>query len=107
MLPLRRWRYSESIMSIDANSRFKPSPGVHARRFDNELVILDLKGGEYFGLDAIGAEIWERLALGRCVAEVARELVERYDVEYAVLEDDVRTLAATLVSRGLVSTVAP
>ena len=38
-------------------ARFQISPQVHARRFDDELVILHLGVGAYFSLDPVGSTI--------------------------------------------------
>jgi hypothetical protein len=82
-------------------SRFTQAKGVHARRFDDELVLLDLQAGTYFGLDEIGARIWEGLIAGRAPDEIAKELVETYDTDLQTLHADVESLAASLVQHGL------
>jgi hypothetical protein len=74
---------------------------VHARRFDEEIVIVDLKAGVYFGLDEVGAAIWEELLRGRTLPEVAAALEASYDVPLAKLAEDVRALVDALLTRGL------
>lgn len=92
-------------MTVDASARFHPRPGVHARRFDAELVILDLTGGQYYGLNEVGAEIWERLGRALSVGEIVDELGARFDVARDVLEGDVRSLISELVALGLIVAV--
>jgi hypothetical protein len=65
-------------MSDLRSKRIAAAPNVHARRFDNEVVILDLTQGLYFGLDEVGAEMWDRFLLGQSPHEIALALAERY-----------------------------
>jgi Coenzyme PQQ synthesis protein D (PqqD) len=79
----------------------KPAPSVHARLFDGELVILDLAGGEYFALDAIGSRLWRALESGQSIDDVAKAVVAEYDVTLAEASADLEALAEDLTSRGL------
>jgi hypothetical protein len=88
--------------SLGARGRTRPAPSVHARAFDDELVLLDLAAGEYFALDAIGARLWQRLGAGSTIEDVAREIVDEYDVGPDRALADLVSLADELVARGLV-----
>jgi hypothetical protein len=74
---------------------------VHARRFDDEVVVLDLAGGDYYSLNAMGARIWEQLVAGRTPAEIARALVSDFHVEPERAVKDCLALADELIARGL------
>lgn len=75
---------------------------VMAREVGDELVILDLKNGTYFGLDPVGARIWHFLAEGHSLAEVCRRMCAEYDVTPEDIERDVLTLVETLLAKNLV-----
>ena len=75
---------------------------VHARRLDRELVILDLVNGDYWGLDPVGARIWEGLAGGMSLREVAAMLEAELDVDPSVLIADVLRIAGELATRKLI-----
>jgi Coenzyme PQQ synthesis protein D (PqqD) len=81
--------------------RFRIPPQVHARRFDDELVVLHLGAGKYFALDAVGATIWDELAQGKSAEEVAHSLVAAYEVEGTMAMADVLRLTGELLSEGL------
>jgi hypothetical protein len=89
------------VTDVGAHDRMVAPSGVHARRFDDEIVILDLEGGDYYSLDAVGAEVWEALARGETPAQAARVLVDRYRVEYERAVNDCVILANELCMRGL------
>jgi hypothetical protein len=74
---------------------------VHARRFDDEIVVLDLAGGDYYALDAVGARIWEQLVGGSTPAEIARVLTLEFEVELERAVEDCVILAGELIARGL------
>jgi hypothetical protein len=76
--------------------------GVSAREFDGEWIVLDLSGGNYFGLDELGGRIWEHLRAGKSPAEIAALLAPSYDVAETTVLDDVLRLVDELVERGLV-----
>jgi hypothetical protein len=89
-------------MKITPTSRIALCPGVHARRFDNEVVVLDLARGVYFGLDDVGAAIWEGFQKGQSPQDIARDLIDTYAVEQDVLVADACDLARRLIEAGLV-----
>ena len=76
---------------------------VFAREFDGELVILDLAGGEYYGLNEVGARIWARLVEGDTPEDVATLLAREYRVERDVALHDVLHLVRELESRKLLT----
>jgi hypothetical protein len=76
---------------------------VHARLFDDELVILDLAKGEYFALDGVGARLWSGLQAGRTVEQVAHEIVADYDVTFERAMADLVALGEKLLAEGLMT----
>lgn len=78
---------------------------AHARRFDEELIVLDLKGGDYYVLNGTGTLIWERLLAGSTPAQIARVLALSHDVNYERAVNDCVALANELCARGLLRRV--
>lgn len=74
---------------------------VLARQVGAQTVMLDLAKGEYFGLDPVGARMWQLLAEGKTLAEVRDAIVEEYDVSRADAERDLLALVADLLAQGL------
>ena len=77
-------------------------PQVMARTVGDETVILDLASGTYFGLDPVGARIWELMEEGKTLSEVCGQMLEEYEVSRDDLERDVLRLAQELTDQGLV-----
>lgn len=74
---------------------------VLARQVGGETVMLDLAKGAYFGLDPVGARMWELLAEGKTLAEVCDAIVEEYEVSRDAVERDLLSLVAELMTQGL------
>jgi hypothetical protein len=83
------------------NAVLVPASDVHARPFDGELVVLDLKSNAYFGLDEIGARIWSEFAQGFDIDTTVLRLAEEYDAPRSEIDADVRELAEKLLEAGL------
>jgi hypothetical protein len=77
---------------------------VMARDVGTETVILNLESGIYFGLDPVGARIWQLMGEGKTLAEVCDAMVGEYAVERSDLEHDVLDLAEKLAAQGLIVT---
>jgi hypothetical protein len=80
------------------------APHVLATSGESRVILLDLAGGRYWGLDDVAAEIWSSLEAGRPLDAVVDELADRYDAPRTVLERDARAFAAELQAAGLVET---
>lgn len=74
---------------------------VVSRMTGDELVLLDLAGGEYFGLDAIGACVWQLLEEGKTLREVAAMMLEQYEVDEFQLQEDISVLVVELIAKKL------
>lgn len=88
--------------SLDERSRVTLSPSVYARAFGEEVVLLEFGKGEYFGLDAVGAEIWRRLEAGDDLGMTADHLVAHYEVGREEALRDIVALVTELRNRDLV-----
>jgi Coenzyme PQQ synthesis protein D (PqqD) len=75
---------------------------VMARQVGEETVILDLASGTYFGLDPVGARIWQLLTEGRTLVEVCETILAEYEVTREDIERDVLSLAEELHAKQLI-----
>ncbi len=86
---------------MTTTKRFCSAPHVHARRFDNETVLLSLAEGKYFALDDVGSVIWEHLTAGKAPSEVIALLLAEYEVDESTARADLERLAEELLAAGL------
>ncbi|MDB4884159.1 MAG: hypothetical protein JWL95_2925 [Gemmatimonadetes bacterium] len=67
-----------------------------------EAVILGLRDGVYYGLDAVGARVWELLAAPRHVSELVTVIVGEFDVTPETCTRDLLALLEDLAARELI-----
>jgi xanthine dehydrogenase molybdopterin-binding subunit B len=79
----------------------RPADGVIFKSVGEELVLLDLDRGIYYGLDPVGARMWQLLAEGASVETIVDTMAGEYDVEREALHGDLARLTNELQERGL------
>jgi hypothetical protein len=95
------------ISSYDLEKIFIPSEDIVAREIEGELIIVPLVAGigdmedELFTLNDTGKAIWRRLDGKNSLKSVVEDLRLEYDVDPAVLENDVLGLVSELVKRRI------
>ena len=89
-------------MPIDAGTAVHASRGYVWERIEDETVVLDDREGCYYGLDGVGARIWELIQEPRTVASLVTAIVGEYQVDREVCERDVLDLVSALRDSGLV-----
>jgi hypothetical protein len=80
---------------------YEISPEVMARDLGDEVVLLHATSGKYFGLDPVGARVWQLLAAGGSLEAAIEALSFEYDVSVNQLDADLRALAQELAGQGL------
>lgn len=90
---------------IQPETKVRISPRVYARAFGDEIVLLDFGVGEYFGLDPIGAEVWQCLESGDTLTRIADKIVERYEVARDDALSDIVALVGEMQEHGLLEPI--
>jgi hypothetical protein len=67
-----------------------------------EVAILDLASGVYYGLDTVGARVWELVQEPIEVNQIRETINEEYDADRARVQRDVLTFLQRLADEGLV-----
>lgn len=78
---------------------------VHTALGD-ETVILGLRDGVYYGLDAVGALVWSLVATPRRVADLVLAVTAEFDVDAERCERDLLILLGELAGHGLIRETA-
>jgi len=85
-----------SLRSIVVASRDQVSTALA-----DEAVILGMTDGVYYGLDPVGARIWQLVEQPIVLADVVETLLDEYEVARELCTADVIALAGELAARGL------
>ena len=68
----------------------------------NEVAILNLRSGKYFGLNPVGAFIWNLIQEKRTIADICSQVVDVYDVPIDRCETDLHNLLNALLAEDLI-----
>lgn len=96
-------------MVASAESIVRPVEGVVFRRLQKGKggVLLKLDSGAYHSLNETGAVLWELMARGRPLTDLASEFRALIDTQPAGLSEEVRDFFDQLSQRGLVDFEPP
>lgn len=67
-----------------------------------EAVLLNLKSGTYFGLNAMGTRIWELIQKPTKVSDVYQELLKEYEVDPSACQDQLLLFLRELWANDLI-----
>jgi Coenzyme PQQ synthesis protein D (PqqD) len=89
-------------MTIFRNSTVVAAKGQVSCDLAGEVAILDMKSGIYYGLNAVGARLWNLIQEPKLVSELCEVILREFDVEADRCERDVLALLQGLAAEGLV-----
>ena len=75
------------------------------KKVGEELVLLDYERGVYFGLDSVGARVWQLIDEVHDTDRIVETLLDEYDVARETLASDVHSLIHDLEERGLLTSL--
>jgi hypothetical protein len=90
---------------FEFSSVIKRSAHQVSCNLNDEVAILDLNKSVYFGLDTVGAYVWEALQEPRCVADLCAAVSDHFDVTPAECREDIVRFLESLREAGLVEAV--
>jgi Coenzyme PQQ synthesis protein D (PqqD) len=67
-----------------------------------EAAILNLKNSVYYGMNPVGARVWNLLKEAKTVTELRNALLEEYEVDAVRCGDDLLALLENMRSEGLI-----
>lgn len=88
-------------MEISLDMRTLVPADVLVQELRGESVLLNVRSGQYFGLDDMGTRMWAVLTTAESLRAACDALADEYDVERGRLERDLRALVEKLLANGL------
>lgn len=85
------------------NAKLSRSPGVLFQEVSGELVLLHTGSETYFGLNEVGARVWESMGETTTLAAIADRVGTEFDVDRQTLERDLEKLLTELAQEGLIT----
>jgi len=79
------------------------APEQLSSKLGAETVILNMKSGVYYGLNPVGARVWELAQNnGATFGSIRQRVVSEFDVSESVAEQDLSELLTEMRSEGLI-----
>ena len=90
-------------MSVTLGACVRVSPEVLFQQVRGELILLDLNGEKYYGLNEVGGRIWELLDGAHTLTQIAQTVSSEFDATPSQVQDDLLALVESLREAGLVT----
>ena len=71
-------------------------------KVEDEMVLLGMEDGIYYGLNPVGAFIWEQIKEPKTIDQIRDAILGEYDVEKGECERDLFELLKELTEKGMV-----
>ncbi len=86
--------------------RFIQNKEIVQSKIGEEVVMLDMESGFYFGLNSVASVIWGLLAEGICFDKLIDQLMEQFEVERSLCEADTQELLEQMLEKNIIRKVA-
>ena len=75
-------------------------------KIGDEVVMLDMKSGFYFGLNSVASSIWELMKVEISFDALIDELMTQYDVERTLCEVDTQELIDEFLDKNIIRVIS-
>jgi hypothetical protein len=89
-------------MAINSHSIISKNPAIISSKMDDEVVMMSIEKGNYYGLNPVAAEIWEMLTEPLSVQSICDKLMDEFEVSQEQCYNEVLVFIDKLGSEGLI-----
>ena len=87
---------------LTLNSIIQRSPEVIAAEADQDLIMVSVATGHYYGASDVAREIWDAIERPKKVSDLVHDLTTSYHIDAASCEDQTLSFLNALLEEGLV-----
>lgn len=88
-------------MTIGLLEQIQRDVSVISSGMDQDLVMISIQTGKYYGINPVGRRIWELLETPTCVAELCEKLGQEFEVSNEQCEQEVLEFVSELSKQKL------
>ena len=81
---------------------FRRNPDLTGATIDDELVMMGVEHGQYYGLTGVGPRVWELIEKPLTFNELLARILDEFEVELEVCEKDLAEFLKQMQHLGLV-----
>ncbi len=82
--------------------KIRRSPSLVSANVNDDLVILSIDRGKYYGTQVVGKRVWALLEQPMSVSDINEQLLQQFDVDRQTCEREVRAFVEQMLAEGLV-----
>jgi hypothetical protein len=87
---------------VHDNSTIEASKDQISVDVEGEVVLLNLKSGIYYGLEGVGARIWNLIQSPKVISEIEEVILREYEVNTESCKFDLNNFIQKLRAEGLI-----
>jgi len=87
------------------SDRYVQNKEIIQSKIGDEVVMLDIESGYYFGLNSIASDIWHHLKEEISFNDLLLKLMESYNVEIHICENDTKSLLSEMLAKNIIRKV--
>jgi hypothetical protein len=86
---------------LTLDSIVQRDPEVIAAEADQDLIMVSVATGHYYGISAVARDIWDAIERPKRVSDLVHDLTAGYDIDSSSCEDQTLSFLETLLDEGL------
>lgn len=91
-----------SVCTIQNSSIIVAAEHPRCSEVDDEMIIVDLKIQEFYGLNPVGKAIWKLIQKPLSIAEIKQEISKTFNIETIECEADILDFIKELAAANLI-----
>lgn len=84
----------------------KRRDGVPYKEVEGELLLLNLKDGNYFGLNSTGKYVWQLLDVAKTQADIVNAFKRKFKIKEEIAQRDISHLLRELKKQDLIQVIS-
>ena len=87
---------------LTVTSIIQRDPEVIAAEADQDLIMVSIASGYYYGISNVAREIWDAIERPKRISDLIQDLTTTYNIDQTSCEDQTLSFLETLLKEGLV-----
>ena len=83
-------------------ARYKINPSFIIKKIQDDVVLLNVDTGDYFGLNNVGADFLNLIDGIKSVDDIIYEMFKEYDIDRKTIETDISELCDSLEENNII-----
>jgi hypothetical protein len=86
---------------LTLNSIIQRDPEVIAAKADQDLIMVNVSTGYYYGLSDVAREIWDAIGRPKRISDLVDDLTASYQIDFSSCEEQTLFFLQDLLDQGL------